>query len=105
MKKQRLLNRAVKITVLSMLTFALYFNFGIEIESGELWIPSIKSITLGNSVFAQDYEGAPTLEGGDRIAKDCKYTGYHRDKCSYGIYLISNCREKITIMETSDCGY
>jgi hypothetical protein len=102
--KKSLTNRAVKITVVSILTFSLYFNFGIETESGKSGVPSFKSITFGNIAFAQEDEEAPD-DDVVRIAPNCKYTGYHRDHCSYGNYSISNCRKKTTIMETSDCGY
>lgn len=94
----------VYITAVSLLTLGLFFNVGIDLEKGNSGIPTFKSISFGNSAFAQEEEDAPE-DDTVRTAYDCKYTGYHRDHCSYGTYLISNCRKKVTIMEASDCGY
>lgn len=64
MKKQSLFNRAVKITVVSMLTFALYFNIGMDVEIGEFGTFSFKSVTFGDIAFAQ--ESVEPIESDDQ---------------------------------------
>jgi|GEM_PF-2707973 hypothetical protein len=64
MKKQSLFNRAVKITGVSMLTFALYFNIGMDVEIGEFGTFSLKSVTFGDIAFAQ--ESVEPIESDDQ---------------------------------------
>jgi hypothetical protein len=64
MKKQSLFNRAVKITGVSMLTFALYFNIGMDVEIGEFGTFSLKSVTYGDIAFAQ--ESVEPIESDDQ---------------------------------------
>jgi hypothetical protein len=106
MKKQSLFNRAVKITAVSMLTFCLFFNIGIDLESGKNGIPAFKAITFGNVAVAQSEVDEPELDGGLKPAHGCKYTGNINDYCFYLVYIIYNCRDKSVIDETpTDCGY
>jgi len=105
MKKQSLFNRAVKITGVSMLTFALYFNIGMDVEIGEFGTFSLKSVTFGDIAFAQ--ESVEPIESDDqKIAKNCKFTGNMDDSCPDGVYTIARCREKSVVDTTpSTCGY
>lgn len=105
MKKQSLLNRAVKIAAVSMLTFGLFFNVGIDLEIGKYGVPSFKSISYGNVAFAQDEESAPGV-GDPTVATSCRHTGNYRDRCPHSIYSVRNCLPKSIMDETpSNCGY
>ncbi|WP_339751020.1 hypothetical protein [Algoriphagus aquimarinus] len=99
MNKQSLSTRAVKITAVSMLTLGLFFNIGIDFESEKFGIPTIKSITFGNSAYALEEEDP-------KIAKKCRYTGNMDDSCPDGLYTIARCVEKSVVDTTpSTCGY
>jgi hypothetical protein len=54
----------VKITGVSMLTFALYFNIGMDVEIGEFGTFSLKSVTFGDIAFAQ--ESVEPIESDDQ---------------------------------------
>lgn len=103
MKKQSLLNRAVKIAAVSMLTFGLFFNMGIDLESGKYGIPTLKSLTLGSFVFAMN--SGENFAGGMEKAEGCTYTGDIDDFCFYSSYKIYKCKTKSVVVLESTCGY
>jgi hypothetical protein len=103
MKKQSLLNRAVKIAAVSMLTFGLFFNIGIELESGKFGIPILKSITFGSITFAMN--SGESFAGGMEKAEGCTYTGDIDDFCFYKKYKIYNCKTKSVVVNESTCGF
>ena len=61
----------MKIPAVSMLTFGLFFNVGMDFEIGKYVIPTFNSITFGNVVFGNDDLPPPQSEdGGPRIVED-----------------------------------
>lgn len=87
----------MKITAVRMLTLGLFFNIGIDFEPGKFGIPTVKSITSGNSAYAEE---------DPKIAKGCYYTGNIDDECRDGLYTILGCLQK-SVIDTlpSNCGY
>ncbi len=57
------------------------------------------------AVFSETEVAMENAVAGSAVAHDCTFTDDIDDKCRYGIYLISKCIKKTTIMQLSNCGY
>ena len=56
-------------------------------------------------VFAETEVALENAVAGSAVAHDCTFTDDIDDECRYGIYLISKCLKKTTVVQLSNCGY